>query len=263
MLTPQPALYIPHGGGPCFFMDDPLGAWTGMAEFLRGVKQGLPRVPDAILVISGHWETQGFTFTAAVQPDLIYDYYGFPAHTYEITYPVPGVPSLALEASELLRNAGLDARTDPARGLDHGVFIPLKVMFPDADVPIVEMSLDAELDPALHLAAGRALAPLRERNILLLGSGMSFHNMRGYRNPHFTEPSLRFDAWLTATMEAPLPERSARLANWAQAPDARLCHPREEHLLPAMVVAGASPAAGRRVYAETVLDTANSGFAFP
>ncbi|MFA7588617.1 MAG: class III extradiol ring-cleavage dioxygenase, partial [Novosphingobium sp.] len=238
-------------------------AWTGMADFLRNVASGLPRRPDAIIVISGHWETKGFVFTAAAQPELIYDYHGFPPHTYQITYPVPGAPQLASNAGELLQQAGLAAQTDPARGLDHGVFIPLKVMFPEADVPIIEMSLDAGLDPALHLAAGRALAPLRERNVLLVGSGMSFHNMRGYRDPQYTEPSRRFDAWLTAAMETPLPQRSELLASWTDAPGARLCHPREEHLLPAMVVAGASQAVGRRVYADTVLDTAISGFAFP
>jgi aromatic ring-opening dioxygenase catalytic subunit (LigB family) len=260
--SPLPSLFIPHGGGPCFFMDDPAGRWTTMEAFLRGLPQSLAERPKAILIVSGHWETQGFCFTGAEAPELIYDYYNFPPHTYELRYAVPGSPALATRAATLLREAGLPASIDPQRGLDHGVFVPLKVAFPDADVPIVEMSVEQSLDPALHIAAGRALAPLREDGVLILGSGMSFHNMRGFNDSRFTAPSDTFDAWLTEAAEADPEARTDALLNWGDAPAARLAHPREEHLLPLMVAAGASEGPGKRVFSDHVMETAISGFRF-
>lgn len=261
-MVRQPTFFIPHGGGPCFFMDDPTGQWSGMAAFLRSLPGRLPERPKAILLVSGHWETEGFAFTGAERPELIYDYYGFPAHTYEIRYDAPGEPALAERAAGLLAAAGFAARVDEERGWDHGVFVPLKVAFPDADVPVVEMSVDRDLDPALHQAVGRALSPLRDEGVLIVGSGMSFHNMRGYRDPRFTEPSRQFDAWLTAAVEQPAAEREPRLNAWAEAPAGRLSHPEEEHLLPLMTAAGAAKEPGRRVYAEEVMRTAISGFQF-
>jgi aromatic ring-opening dioxygenase catalytic subunit (LigB family) len=261
-MTRQPTLYIPHGGGPCFFMDDPHGRWTGMEAFLRSVPDLLPERPRAILIVSGHWETHGFALTGAEYPKLVFDYYNFPPHTYELTYPAPGDPALADRAAELLRSAGLPVRIDPARGLDHGVFVPLKVAFPDADIPVVELSVDKDLDPAQHIAVGRALAPLRDEGVLIVGAGMSFHNMRGYGDPRSTAPSQAFDAWLADAASAEAAPRSDALAGWADAPSGRFSHPREEHLLPLMVAAGASDAAGERVYSELVLETAISGFRF-
>lgn len=258
----QPSLYIPHGGGPCFFMDDPAGQWRSMAAFLRSIPDRLPQRPRAILIVSGHWETEGFALTGAEAPTLIYDYYGFPPHTYELGYPAPGDPALAAQAAELLGEAGLPARIDGQRGLDHGVFVPLKVAFPEADIPVVELSVDRNLDPALHIAAGRALAPLRDDNVLILGTGMSFHNMRGYGDARFTAPSEAFDTWLSDAVAASGDARDQALAHWADAPAARLSHPREEHLLPLMVAAGASGAAGTKLYSDIVLQTRISGFAF-
>lgn len=258
----QPSFFIPHGGGPCFFMDDPGGTWTGMAAFLAGIPAMLPQRPEAIIVVSGHWETTGFAFTGAAKPSLIYDYYGFPAHTYELRYDAPGAPSLAERASELLHAAGLETRVDPDRGLDHGVFVPMKLAFPDADIPVIEMSVDKDLDPALHAAAGQALAPLRREGVLILGSGMSFHNMRGYGDERSTAPSLAFDQWLTDAIEEPGVRRAADLEKWADAPGGRYSHPRAEHLLPLMVAAAASAAVGERVYHELVMKTAISGFRF-
>jgi len=259
---PQPGLFIPHGGGPCFFMPDPHGIWTGMAAYLRGLAASLPARPRAILIISGHWESRGFAFTGAEQPPLIFDYYNFPPHTYELSWPVPGAPWLAAQAADLLRAAGLPAAVDPARGVDHGVFVPMKVAFPQADIPLVQMSLDASLDPALHLRAGAALAPLRAAGVLIIGSGMSFHNLRAYGDPRATEPSALFDQWLTEAAQAAGPERSARLAGWTQAPFARFCHPREEHFMPLMVAAGSSAAPGRQDYGEIVMGGAISGYRF-
>jgi aromatic ring-opening dioxygenase catalytic subunit (LigB family) len=258
----QPTFFIPHGGGPCFFMPDPQGIWRGMAEFLRSIPGRLPEAPRAILVVSGHWETDGFASTGAARPSLIYDYSGFPPETYALRYDSPGAPALAERAAALLHNAGLVAAVDPARGLDHGVFVPLKVAFPDAAIPVVEMSVERSLDPALHLAAGRALAALRDDGVLILGSGMSFHNMRGYGDPRFTAPSQQFDAWLGESLSLNGAQRAARLTQWETAPAARLSHPQAEHLLPLMVAAGAADGPGEKVYGELVLNTAISGFRF-
>jgi aromatic ring-opening dioxygenase catalytic subunit (LigB family) len=259
----QPALFVPHGGGPCFFMPDPRGTWTAMGDYLRRLPETLPAPPTAVLVISGHWEASTFAFTgAAGHPGLIYDYYGFPPETYRLTWPAPGAPWLAERGAELLRGAGLPAGVDRARGFDHGVFVPLKVMFPEAEVPVVQMSLHASLDPALHLAAGEALAPLRDEGVLILGSGMSFHNLRAMGDPRVAEPSREFDRWLADAAAGDPRERAARLARWDEAPWARLCHPREEHLLPLMVAAGASGAPGVRDYGELVLGGAVSAFRF-
>jgi aromatic ring-opening dioxygenase catalytic subunit (LigB family) len=261
-MATQPSFFIPHGGGPCFFMPDPSGNWIGMGTFLRGLRATLDERPKAIIVVSGHWETNGFAFTGAEQPSLIYDYSGFPAETYQLRYDVPGAPELAQRAAQLLRDAGLTANVDPARGLDHGVFVPLKVAFPDADIPLIEMSVDLSLDPQLHIAAGEALASLRDEGVLILGSGMSFHNMRGYGDPRATAPSQAFDQWLTEAVEQPAAARATALDAWADAPSGRFSHPQAEHLLPLMVAAGASKAVGTRVYSELVLKTAISAFRF-
>ena len=258
----QPSLFIPHGGGPCFFMPDPRGTWTRMGDYLRALPSTLPEPPKAILVISGHWEAPAFTFSGAERPGLIYDYYGFPPETYQIAWPAPGAPWLAERAAALVAEAGLPSAIDAERGFDHGVFVPLKVAFPSADVPVVQMSLHASLDPALHVAAGRALAPLREEGILVLGSGMSFHNLRALGDPRAAPPSTEFDRWLTAAAGAAPEERAAALSRWESAPYARLCHPREEHLLPLMVAAGASDQPGTHDYGELVMGGATSAFRF-
>lgn len=264
--TRMPTWFIPHGAGPCFFMDwNPPGTWDRMAAFLKGIAGTLPAHPRAIVLVSGHWLEPDFRVTGSPAPPLIYDYNGFPPHTYEITYPAPGAPDLAAELVQLLERAGLPAGTDPERGYDHGVFIPLKLAFPDAEVPVVQLSLRRDLDPAAHLEAGRALAGLRDKGVLIIGSGMSFHNMRGYGDRRFTAPSAEFDEWLTAAVESPPEQREALLRDWTAAPHARLCHPPggEEHLLPLMVAAGAGPGSeGRKVYSETVMETVISAFRF-
>ena len=258
----QPALYVPHGGGPCFFMDDPDGVWTSMAAFLRALPTQLPAKPRAILVVSGHWETDGLAVTGSASPPLIYDYYGFPPHTYRLTYPAPGDPRLAGEVAALLAAAGFPLHVDPARGLDHGVFVPLKVVYPDADVSVIELSLDRRLDPALHMRIGAALRPLREKGVLLFCAGMSFHNLRAMNDARALAPSQAFDDWLAESVAMPGRERTARLARWDEAPAARIAHPRHEHLLPLMVAAGSSEAPGRRIFSEQVLAMRISGFRF-
>jgi aromatic ring-opening dioxygenase catalytic subunit (LigB family) len=262
MQTSQPALYIPHGGGPCFFMDDPHGMWTSMAAYLRGLPASLAERPKAILVVSGHWETRGFSFTGADNPPLLFDYYGFPQHTYELRYDAPGDPDLAKRAAGLLTAAGFHAGVDYERGWDHGVFVPLKVAFPDADVPVVEMSLDRSLDPAMHIAAGKALAPLRDEGVLIVGSGMSFHNMRAYGDPRALPVSQAFDDWLTEAATADPAARADKLKGWADAPAGRLSHPREEHLIPLMVAAGSSAGPGHHDFGGAVMGTQVSGYRF-
>jgi aromatic ring-opening dioxygenase catalytic subunit (LigB family) len=267
MAEPRmPTLYLPHGGGPCFYMPWTMGppdTWERMAAWLRALPQGLPRAPTALLVVSAHWEEARPTVTTAVQPPLLFDYYGFPPHTYELTWPAPGSPALAERVQALLGAAGIEAAADAERGYDHGVFVPLKLSFPQANVPTVALSLRRGLDPAEHLALGRALVPLRDEGVLVVGSGMSYHNMRRFMSPAAADPSRRFDDWLTETVALPEATRSARLEQWALAPAARECHPREEHLLPLMVVAGAAGAdAGARVFRDEVMGATVSAVRF-
>lgn len=262
MAARQPSFFIPHGGGPCFFMPDPAGYWVGMGAFLRSLHTMLPERPAAILLVSAHWETRGFRLTGGSAPTLIFDYYGFPPETYDIRYGAPGSPDLASRAAGLLLEAGLPAALDDERGFDHGVFIPMKVAFPDADIPIVEMSLERDLDPAMHLSAGRALSRLRDEGVLILGSGMSFHDLKGFGDARYTIPSKAFDQWLSSAVAQPGEARTEILAQWEGAPSSRTAHPTAEHLLPLMVAAGASEAPGERIYSELVLQTAISAFCF-
>ncbi|WP_156841693.1 DODA-type extradiol aromatic ring-opening family dioxygenase [Novosphingobium aquimarinum] len=266
--TAMPTFFIPHGGGPCFFMDwslmgGPADTWDKTEHWLRGLVETLPARPKGIVVISGHWEEDAYTASTAEQPEMIFDYYGFPQHTYELSFPAPGAPKLAERIVSLLQGAGLPARTDPSRGFDHGVFVPFLLITPDADIPVVPLSMRNTMDPAEHIAAGRALAPLREEGILIVGSGMSFHNMRSFRSPAAREPSAIFDEWLTRAAEAPAAERDAMLGQWSSAPAARMAHPREEHLMPMMIAAGAgAQSAGARVFTDNVMMADVSAYRF-
>jgi aromatic ring-opening dioxygenase catalytic subunit (LigB family) len=248
----QPSIFIPHGGGPCFFMKWTMGppeTWDKTRAFLESISASLPEPPRAMVVISGHWEENVPTASAAKSPPLIYDYSGFPPETYQLTWPAPGSPELAAKIKDLLTHAGIEARLDAARGFDHGVFVPLKVAFPEASVPVVTLSLASSLDPGLHLTVGRAIAPLRGEGVLIIGSGMSFHNLRAFFTGEALECSMEFDCWLTATMESAAAERDARLKDWKNAPAAKFAHPREEHLVPLMVAAGAGgEERGKRVF---------------
>jgi aromatic ring-opening dioxygenase catalytic subunit (LigB family) len=267
--TRLPTLFVPHGGGPCFFMDPPPGdphAWDAMASYLRGIAASVGAKPRAILVISAHWETPRPTVMTAERPSMLFDYYGFPEHTYRLSYPAPGSPALASRVRALLSAAGIASDEDAARGYDHGVFVPFLLMFPDAEIPVVQLSLRADLDPAAHLAIGRALAPLRDEGVLIVGSGMSYHNLRRFwsTDAHDVEAARAFDAWLAKAVEtADADERAARLADWANAPGARTAHPRSEHLLPLMVAAGAGGEdRGTRDYSDRIFGKAVSGFRF-
>jgi aromatic ring-opening dioxygenase catalytic subunit (LigB family) len=158
MTERMPTFYIPHGGGPCFFMEWTLGppdTWKRMEAWLRELGASLGIKPKAVVVVSAHWEEPEFTVTAAAAPQLIYDYSGFPQHTYHIRYPAPGAPALAARIQALLGQAGITSHADPERGFDHGVFVPFKLIYPNADIPVVQLSLKKGLDPKAHLAAGR------------------------------------------------------------------------------------------------------------
>ncbi len=237
----MPVAFLPHGGGPVTHVEmgmprsdvEPLGAYW------RGVRDLPPAQPKALLVVSAHWEEAAPTVMTSPAPPMYYDYYGFPPEAYEITWPAPGDPELAARVRALIEGAGVETAADPARGFDHGTFTPLKQAYPDADVPVVQLSLKAGLDAALHLRLGRALAPLRDEGVFIVGSGDSFHNMRSF-GPAARDPSQKFNAWLTEAVTGDATEREKKLARWEAAPAARVCHPREEHLLPLMVVAGAA-----------------------
>jgi aromatic ring-opening dioxygenase catalytic subunit (LigB family) len=241
----------------------PRDTWDATKHFLEGIATTLPESPKAMVVISGHWEEPTFTTSAALAPKLIYDYSGFPEHTYRLTWPAPGDPSLATRVAELLKMSSLPSAVDPSRGFDHGVFVPLKVAFPEAQIPVVTLSLDNSLDPAMHLAAGRALAPLRNEGVLIVGSGMSFHNLRAYMRPETAEQARTFDDWLTHAVESPSSERDVLLSNWREAQFATFAHPREEHLVPLMVAAGAGgTAAGKRIFQDEPMGAAISAYRF-
>ena len=242
--------------------------WVAMHDYLAALPGFMAQKPAALLVISGHWERPRPTVLAAPHPGLLFDYHGFPPSTYRLTFSAPGAPALAARVRQLLAGAGIDSDEDLERGYDHGVFIPLKVAFPDADIPIVQLSLQAGLDPARHIDIGRALAPLRDENVALIGSGLSYHNLGALRdssrNHSMNVASAEFDRWLIHTLcDAAVEEREAALARWSSAPCARLCHPREEHLLPLMVVTGAAAGEpGRHVFGDKIWGKAVSAFHF-
>jgi aromatic ring-opening dioxygenase catalytic subunit (LigB family) len=259
-----PTYFIPHGAGPCFFMEwtrGPADTWDRTAVWLNGLLAGLPERPKAILVVSGHWEAPVFTVGSSPKPPMIFDYGGFPEHTYRLAFDAPGSPQLAGRVRELLGAAGFPTAEDAERGYDHGVFVPLMLVTPEADIPVVQLSLRSDLDPADHLAAGRALKPLRDEGVLIVGSGMSWHNMRGF-SPAFTQKSAAFDTWLSEAMADPA-QREPAIHRWSEGPHAREAHPREEHLAPLFVAAGAaSGEPGRTAFRDLVMDVVVSAFEF-
>lgn len=242
-------LYIPHGGGPLPLLGDE--GHLELVHYLRSLAASIAR-PKAIIVVSAHWEASIPTVTAGTAPPLIYDYYGFPDEAYHVQYAAPGDPGLAGRIKAALNAAGLSLAMDTDRGFDHGLFVPLMLMYPEADIPCVQLSLVRGLDPALHLRIGHALAALGGEDILILGSGFSFHNMQEFFRSSGTSGQAdprndAFQTWLAETCGSPglnPLERLERLAAWEAAPSARYCHPREEHLLPLHVCTGVASGAG-------------------
>jgi aromatic ring-opening dioxygenase catalytic subunit (LigB family) len=237
----MPVMYVPHGGGPWPFIEFGLdrSELLPLAEYFRSLPHLLPQKPAALLVISAHWEAKQPTVMSGANPPMLYDYSGFPDQAYGITWPAPGDPKLAARVRGLLDAAGFTSAQDEARGFDHGTFVPLKLSWPQAEIPTIQLSLLDSLAPEPHLRIGRALMPLRDEGVLIIGSGMSYHNLRGWRDP-YADAEGRFDAWLRETATLDMQARDRRLCSWTEAPAARLAHPRAEHLLPMMVVAGAA-----------------------
>lgn len=260
----MPVVYLPHGGGPWPFVELGMGSRAeqdGLAAYLRSIREVPKTPPRALLVVSAHWEEDVPTLMSSPAPPMLYDYYGFPPESYTITWPAPGAPDLVGRVRELLGAAGIESATDDARGFDHGTFVPLKLAYPDADVPTLQLSLRRGLDPAQHLAMGRALAPLRDEGVFIVGSGMTFHNLRAFRDPRSGAVSEAFDAWLQQAATLPDAERTAALTAWKSAPSALAAHPREEHLLPLMVIAGAAGAdPGRVAYDATMMGVRLSAY---
>lgn len=255
-------IYFSHGGGPLPLLGD--ASHQAMVAFMRRLPEQL-RKPEAILVISAHWEEPVATLLGAKTPVLFYDYYNFPDEAYEITYPAPGSPALAERITGLLNRNKVPAGIDSHRGFDHGLFIPLKLMYPEADIPALQLSLVRGLDPTAHLALGRALQELLAENILVIGSGFSFHNMRAFVWEAKSEPDSandEFQNWLidvcTGAMSGD--EREQQLREWEKAPSARYCHPREEHLLPLHVCVGMADKPGRTVFDDYILGKRSVAF---
>jgi aromatic ring-opening dioxygenase catalytic subunit (LigB family) len=219
---------------------------------LKDMARQLGDAPKAILVVTAHWEERVFTFSTGAQPGMIYDYGGFPPETYRIKYPAPGLPVLGERAAALLAAGGMASATDVDRGFDHGTFSLLQALWPTAHIPVVQMSIRRDFDPAAHIAAGRLLAPLRDEGVLIVGSGLSFHNLRAMGHPAASAPSHAFDQWLQDSLvRLSGPKREERLLHWEQAPAARIVQPREDHLMPLHVAVGAATAeTGQMTYHE-------------
>ncbi|MGE4130389.1 MAG: class III extradiol ring-cleavage dioxygenase [Bdellovibrionales bacterium] len=241
-----PTYFLSHGGGPWPYLTGRFRkAFAKLEASITALPKDLGVTPKAILVVSGHWEEKDFAVTASPKPPMVYDYSGFPAHTYQIKYDAPGSPELAEKIAAILNGVGLRSHTDQGRGFDHGTFVPLAVAYPKADIPVVQLSIRTDYDPLAHFQVGRALAPLRDQGVLIIGSGLSFHNLQMI-GPEAAYPSREFDNWLGETMKAQPEERKNRLLKWVEAPFARISHPQEDHFVPLFVAVGA--AEGERSY---------------
>lgn len=265
MSTPTfPTFFVSHGGGPWPWVDGMAQMFEKTAREFAALPGKLPERPKAVLVITGHWEAPQFAVSTSEHPPMDYDYYGFPEHTYSIQYKAPGSPALAQRVRSLLADAGIACGEDPQRGFDHGTFVPMALMYPDADVPVVLLAMKSSYDPAEHIRVGQAIAPLREEGVLILGSGLTYHNMRGFRDPRSTPVAETFERWLNDVISQPdAATRNTRLTQWAQAPAARQAHPREDHLIPLMVVAGAARNdVGHRVFLDHVMHVDMASYQF-
>jgi 4,5-DOPA dioxygenase extradiol len=238
----MPAVYLSHGAPP--LADDPL--WTAQLAAWAGK---LPE-PEAVLIVSAHWETAPLAIGATTTVPLVYDFWGFPERYYRVTYPAPGAPELAADVRKLLRSAGIPVQDFPDRGLDHGAYVPLAEMYPAADVPVLQISLPS-LEPRKLFSIGRTLAPLRDAGVLIAGSGFFTHNLRALRTDGTVLPAMaEFDQWGQEALSSG--DIDALLDFGHKAPAARLAHPRTEHFAPLFVTLGA--AAGDVSGARTVID---------
>ena len=237
-----PTYFLSHGGGPWPWLKDfRPGVYDALERSLHSVRRELGELPRAVLMISGHWEADRFLLSSAARPPMYYDYSGFPEHTYDIRYDAPGEPELAETVRAMLEADGLSSGLDPRRGYDHGTFSLMHVLYPEANIPLVQLAMKADFNPAEHIAVGEAIAPLRDQGVLIVGSGFSFHDTRSIISGAGKAASATFDAWLDETLVGATPhDRRQRLIDWERAPAARAAHPREDHLIPLMVAAGAA-----------------------
>lgn len=251
-MSRLPTYFVSHGGGPWPYLT---GAWREhhrlLETSLKALAGELGGKPRAVLMVSGHWVESTFTVMSSPRPAMVYDYAGFPEHTFHVQYDAPGSPELAERVKALLEAVDITVRLDANRGFDHGCFSPMVVMYPQADVPVLQVSLKKGYDPQAHLALGRALAPLRDEGVLIVGSGLSYHNLQAF-GPRARTASQAFDAWLQETLLQLSPQaRVDQLLQWAHAPSARHAHPQEDHLIPLMVALGAAEGeAARCIYHE-------------
>jgi len=254
--TRLPTAFISHGGGPSFFIDGKGGPMADI-DMHSEAKKSLERLPkqlraekpDAIVLVTAHWEGNGEVLVSGKDEytKLYYDYGGFPSFTYELQYRAPAQPKLAAQIVQLLTNKGIPAKLDKKRDWDHGVFIPLKVMYPNADIPVVALSILSSYDAAAHINIGKALEPLRDQNILVLGSGFATHNF----DPRSASANVPFTSAVTEAIAKPQEEREKIFASWTSLPMARLAHAQEDHFLPLHVVIGAAGSdAGKAVYSQ-------------
>ena len=239
-MTRQPALFVSHGA-PTLALEP--GPTRG---FLAQLGAGLAR-PTAILVVSAHWETAAPAVSTAAQPETIHDFSGFPDALYRMCYAAPGAPDLAQQAMQLLNAAGLSVTAVPDRGLDHGAWVPLQLMFPEADIPVTQLAVQTRQGPVHHLRLGEALRPLRDAGVLIIGSGSVTHNLREVGRHDYAAPPpawvSEFNDWLAAAVEA---ERTVELLDYRRlAPHAARNHPTEEHLLPLFATLGAATPGAR------------------
>lgn len=256
-------LYISHGGGPLPLLGEP--SHSEMVQGLQSIANQI-KEPDGIIVVSAHWETEHVEITASNTPDILYDYAGFPPEAYTIEYPAPGLPDLAAEVHQLFQSQNIHSTLNNDRGFDHGLYVPLKIMYPEANIPCIQISLLRSLDPASHIAIGKALALLQRPKILIIGSGFSFHNMNAFftkTTAAIEQKNMDFDRWLTSVCSHPTLDEEQRmneLIQWEQAPSARFCHPREEHLLPLHVCYGVAQSAAKQIFSWKIMNKQVSGF---
>ena len=268
--------YISHGGGPLPLLEMQSSEAVArpnyhreMIDVLTALSEEIPK-PNAIVVVSAHWEARKINVTTNANPTLIYDYYGFPEEAYSIRYDARGEPNLATSIVDGLNRKGINASGNGTRGFDHGMFIPLSIMYPDADIPVVQLSLAADLNAAKHVALGEALRDILAAyhsmdRILVLGSGSSFHNMKGFfdNSDVALERARNFNAWLQDTLHSSAYSESERkdcLIAWFKGSDARYAHPREEHLLPLHVCYGLNNRAADKAISLTLLTKPASMF---
>jgi aromatic ring-opening dioxygenase catalytic subunit (LigB family) len=263
-MSTMPVYFVSHGGGPWPYVDGMRQMFARTERGFKALPGRLPTKPHAVLVITGHWEEEAFTVSTAEHPPMMYDYGGFPEHTYHIRYPAPGSPVFAARVRNLLSNAGFPVREDPQRGFDHGTFVPLVLMYPHADVPVVMLSMKSSYDPEEHIRVGQALSSLRNEGVLIIGSGMTYHNMRGMGRDESTSVAEKFQSYLGSAIAQPdWRVRNDMLIHWENAPGARLAHPQEDHLIPLMVVAGAAAEdSGRDAFVDHAFNVPMASYEF-